>query len=244
MYKKRKNLNNFNNSNVQEEKQPLLEQNLNVEENEQSTIEEKINKDDEEASSIREKEGNNVEANTNSTIHQTVDAQQNEQSPSGRSSSSSRGRGLDAFNKSLSKSFRQATSKIQSTVKRIDEKHKLQQKTKSVLNTVGKSAKTVGSNIRHETERIGDTIKKSDVKGKAQSIAKSTSRKAKQFNDKFNVTDTVATAAVLSGAALLAKGNKKAGASAMAVAGASFLAGEALKAPVHDDGLNERMHMD
>jgi len=79
----------------------------------------------------------------------------------------------------------------------IDEKQKVQEKTKSVSSsTVDKCTKSANSNIRHETERIGDTMEQSDVKVTAQSIANSTSCMMKQSNDMFKVTDTVATAAV------------------------------------------------
>mmetsp|Transcript_12154 Transcript_12154/g.16006 ORF Transcript_12154/g.16006 Transcript_12154/m.16006 type:complete len:309 (+) Transcript_12154:106-1032(+) len=224
--------------NVQDEKQPLLQQKIAGESHQELATTEKSNKSD-------QNEKGDVDTNTNTSIvQQAVGGQEEGEEQQPQPSRSPRGRRIHAFNKSLSKSFRQATSKIQSTVKNVDEKLHIHEKSKSVFENVGKSARNAGCTIRQETKRIGDKIKQSDLKGKSQNAAKSASRKAKQFNDKYNVTETVTVAAVVSSATFLAKGDKKAGASAMAIAGASFLAGEAMKAPAHDDGLNERMHME
>ena len=157
--------------------------------------------------------------------------------------------------KAVAKSFRRASRKIKKTVKEIDQKHKIQESTVSGLKTVGASAKAFGNTIRHETERVGDCVKRSyeenDVQGKAKAAAQnvkqtavSVGRKAKHFNEKYRVTEKIASAAVIVGAFRFAKGDHRGGTSALAVAGASYLAGEAMRAPAHSTGLNEDLHME
>lgn len=139
----------------------------------------------------------------------------------------------------------------------IDEQaHKLQETTVSGLKQAGASVKSLGETLRHETETVTETVKRvyveKDVPAKANAAAVSVKetacqfgRDVKRFNDKYHVTDKIATAAVFVGALALAKGNHRNGASALAMAGASFMAGEAMRSPAHaSTELNENLHLD
>jgi hypothetical protein len=134
--------------------------------------------------------------------------------------------------------------------------HKIQETTVSGLKQAGASVKSLGETLFHETETVSETVKRAyvehDVPAKAKAAAETVKetacqlgRGAKRFNDKYQVTDKIASAAIFVGALALAKGNHRGGASAMAVAGASFMAGEAMRSPAHaSTELNENLHLD
>ena len=137
-----------------------------------------------------------------------------------------------------------------------EQAHKIQETTVSGLKQAEASVKSLGEALLQETETVSKTVKRAyieqEVPAKAKAAAETVKetvchlgREAKRFNDKYHVTDKIASAAILVGALALAKGKHRGGASAMAVAGVSFMAGEAMRSPAHaSTELNENLHLD
>ena len=155
----------------------------------------------------------------------------------------------------IGKSFRRASRKIGNKVKDIDRRHKIRETTVSSVRSVGSSARALGKSVRLETTRVGDSMKRSyvenDVEGKAKAAAEKVKettvkvgRKVKRFNEKYRVTEKIAAAGVMVGALRLARGDRRGGTSALAVAGASYMAGEAMRTPAQSTELNEDLHLE
>lgn len=120
--------------------------------------------------------------------------------------------------------------------------------TVKAADTVSSGARKIGKSIHKETVKATDSVKRScvqhDVPGKAaaaaqsvQQTAKSVGHKAKEFNDRYHVVETVASTAAAIGALSLAHGNVRGGAISLGVAGAAIASSEALRS-------NENLHMD
>lgn len=152
----------------------------------------------------------------------------------------------------LCRSLRRASRKVGVALQVMDQK--VQQTTKRNLKTIRHSTRSLGNNLRQESERVGKQVQGACVQTeraakataiKLQEATRTAGEQAARLNEKYHITDAVAATATVASAALLAKGNVQAGAGTLTLAGASLVAGEALKAPYqHDSGLNERMHME
>ena len=155
----------------------------------------------------------------------------------------------------ISKSFQVARRKIRNTVNDIDdERHKIQESTISSLKNIGTSTKALGESLLEETGTV-DTAKRActehSVEEKAQMAAENVKRMATNLkraaidlNDTYRITDKLASVAVVVGTIEFARGDRNGGIGAMAAAGASLCAGEAMRAPTQSTELNETLHMD
>ncbi|KAL7531750.1 hypothetical protein ACHAWF_003895 [Thalassiosira exigua] len=150
---------------------------------------------------------------------------------------------------------------VESTVQDLDRRHQIRHRAQNCLENANRSARELWSNVREESQRFGGNFREScgqaDVQARAATaqakIAVSSARdNVCRANEEHGIAEKVATAAVLGGAVLLALGNPRAGVGAMAVAGASLAAGEAMKQSsarsgstyTRDYGLNEGVHLD
>mmetsp|Transcript_5041 Transcript_5041/g.7095 ORF Transcript_5041/g.7095 Transcript_5041/m.7095 type:complete len:326 (-) Transcript_5041:191-1168(-) len=101
-------------------------------------------------------------------------------------------------------------------------------------------ARSVGRTVGREAERVCDDVKmacaRHDLPGKAKIAghrakltARTVGREAKSINEKFHITDALATAGIVVAAAAVAMGNPRAATAAVAMAGSAFVAGEGMK---------------
>mmetsp|Transcript_15622 Transcript_15622/g.18821 ORF Transcript_15622/g.18821 Transcript_15622/m.18821 type:complete len:319 (+) Transcript_15622:115-1071(+) len=101
-------------------------------------------------------------------------------------------------------------------------------------------AKSVGRSVGREAERVCDDVKMAcihhDLPGKAKMAghkvkltARTVGREAKTMNEKFHITDALATVGVAVAAAAVAMGNPRAATAAVAMAGSAYVAGEGMK---------------
>lgn len=134
---------------------------------------------------------------------------------------------------------------------------------RGVAATLVTETKQVGENIRNEADKIHHAVKHAvmnhDIKGKAKSIEdtamaaalkmdvalKTAGDKVKSFNDKHNVLDTLAVAALIGAGIFLTKGNAPTGTMLLATGGAAYAAGEAMRMPSFptesfDPNINQR----
>eukprot|EP00584_Thalassiosira_punctigera_P009151 CAMPEP_0172532328 /NCGR_PEP_ID=MMETSP1067-20121228/5426_1 /TAXON_ID=265564 ORGANISM="Thalassiosira punctigera, Strain Tpunct2005C2" /NCGR_SAMPLE_ID=MMETSP1067 /ASSEMBLY_ACC=CAM_ASM_000444 /LENGTH=476 /DNA_ID=CAMNT_0013316835 /DNA_START=63 /DNA_END=1493 /DNA_ORIENTATION=+ len=157
---------------------------------------------------------------------------------------------------------------VESTVRGFEEQHELRRRTQNLARNIGLSAQDLWSNVRNESQRFQANLREAcdeaDVRArtvhektacaatKVKDAASSAKDSACRANEEYGITDKVATAAVVGGAALLALGSPRAGVGAIAVAGATLAAGEAMKQSsarssstrTRDYGLGEGLHVD
>ena len=133
---------------------------------------------------------------------------------------------------------------IDATFHDIDNQHQIRQRTRNSVNHINRSMQNLFENIANETQNAS-----AQVCHAASSAKESISR----ANTEYKLSEKVATAAVIGGATLLALGNPRAGATALAVAGASLAVGEvmlpwnseeATSRRREDYGLREGVHLD
>lgn len=131
---------------------------------------------------------------------------------------------------------------IDATFHDIDNQHQIRQRTRNSVNHINRSMKNLFENIANETQNAS-----AHVCHAASSAKESISR----ANTEYKLSEKVATAAVIGGATLLALGNPRAGATALAVAGASLAVGEVMNSEEarasrrrEDYGLREGVHLD
>ena len=108
---------------------------------------------------------------------------------------------------------------IDATFHDIDNQHQIRQRTRNSVNHINRSMQNLFENIANETQNAS-----AHVCHAASSAKESISR----ANSEYKLSEKVATAAVIGGATLLALGNPRAGATALAVAGASLAVGEVI----------------
>jgi len=167
--------------------------------------------------------------------------------------------------------FGAASCIIGDKIKDIDNKHDVRRRTanglksvghsvlhvsKTIGDEVGESARTLGRKIETGTSKFKDDIQRAYIERDIEQTAKNATekikiatqkagQKARRFNEDYHVAETVTAAAVVGAGLFFAKGNVRAGATALATGGALYMAGEAMKEPYrHDNGLNERIHLD
>lgn len=166
---------------------------------------------------------------------------------------------------------------VESTVQDLDNQHQLRRRTQTAVHSINRSAREIWSNVQTESERLGSNVRdesqrfrsnlketcdQADVRARdATTQVKYAASNAKdsmiRANQEYGITEKVATAAVIGGATLLVLGNPRAGVGAMALAGASLAAGEAMKnssprtggssryaKEARDFGLREGVHLD
>lgn len=150
---------------------------------------------------------------------------------------------------------------VESTVQDLDSRHQLRRRTQNCVRNISRSAQDIWSNVNDESEQfrsnLRETFDQADVHARnASSSVRFAALSAKdsfcRANEEYRITEKLATVAVVGGATLLALGNPRAGVGAMAVAGATLAAGEAMKnssaqssSPyTRDHGLNEGVHID
>jgi len=150
---------------------------------------------------------------------------------------------------------------VESSVRDLDNQHQLRRRSQNCAQTIGRSARELWSNVKDESQRfqsnLRETCDQADVqarntKTQARYAASSAKDSFCRANEEYGILEKVATVAVIGGATLLALGNPRAGVSAMAVAGASLAAGEAMKHSstqsgstyTGDHGLDEGVHLD
>lgn len=133
---------------------------------------------------------------------------------------------------------------IDATFHDIDNQHQIRQRARNSVNHINRSMQNLFENIANETQNAS-----AQVRHAASSAKESISR----ANTEYKLSEKVATAAVIGGAALLALGNPRAGATALAVAGASLAVGEVISSNREearasrrreDYGLREGVHLD
>jgi hypothetical protein len=116
-------------------------------------------------------------------------------------------------------------------------------KTKVIETKAMETAAAVEAKATHLRESVKTTAVSATEKVKTTAVQ--AGEKVKTLNKDGKVTGLLAAAAVIGGAILVARGKPGAGAAMMATGGAAFAAGEAAKeARLHDEGLNEDLHMD
>jgi len=119
--------------------------------------------------------------------------------------------------------------------------------------TIGKEVTKLSDNVAVMGQNVGRDIKDSyvehdiggkskDVATKARVAARTTGLKVKDFNERYQVLDTLVKAGVIVGAVAIAGGNARAGATAMAVAGTAFVASEGMRP--QNEVYNQRVHLD
>jgi len=150
---------------------------------------------------------------------------------------------------------------VESTVRDFERQHEIRRRTQNIAGTVSRSAKELWSNVRDESQRfrtnLRGTCDQADVQARTASTqvkyaASSAKDSICRANGEYRIAEKVATAAVVGGALLIALGSPRAGVGAMAVAGASVAAGEAMKHSstqststyTRDHGLGEGVHLD
>ncbi len=132
---------------------------------------------------------------------------------------------------------------IDATFHDIDNQHQIRQRTRNSVNHINRSMQSLFENIANETQTAS-----AHVCHAASSAKESISR----ANTEYKLSEKVATAAVIGGATLLALGNPRAGATALAVAGASLAVGEVISSNSEEAtslrreeyGLREGVHLD
>jgi len=150
---------------------------------------------------------------------------------------------------------------VESSVRDFDNQHEIRRRTQNLSRNVSRSAQEFWSSVKDESQRfrtnLRDTCDQADTHARSAStqfkyVASSVKDKVCRANEEHKITEKVATAAVVGGALLVALGNPRAGVGAMAVAGATVAAGEAMKhSSAHststytrDHGLSEGLHLD
>lgn len=166
---------------------------------------------------------------------------------------------------------------VESTVQDLENHHQLRHRTHVAVHNINRSAREIWSNVQSESQRLGSNIRdesqrfrsnfqercdRADVRARdATTQVKYAASNAKdsiiRANEEYGITEKLATAAVVGGATLLVLGNPRAGVGAMAVAGASLAAGEAMRnsqpraggssryaSQSRDFGLREGVHLD
>jgi len=150
---------------------------------------------------------------------------------------------------------------VESSVRDFDNQHEIRRRTQNLSRNVSRSAQEFWSSVKDESQRfrtnLRDTCDQADTHARSASTqfkytASSVKDKVCRANEEHKITEKVATAAVVGGAILVALGNPRAGVGAMAVAGATVAAGEAMKhSSAHststytrDHGLSEGLHLD
>ena len=127
---------------------------------------------------------------------------------------------------------------VESTAQNIDDQHQLRRRTRDLGENIGRSARDLWSNVREESERIKSNVRETcdqaDVHARTATTqlrhsASTVGETIRRANEEHRIAQKVATVAVVGGATLLAIGNPRAGVATLAVAGASFAAGEALR---------------
>eukprot|EP01083_Nonionella_stella_P071198 191123_1 len=120
---------------------------------------------------------------------------------------------------------------------------------RDLWSNVQSESQRLGSNIRDESQRLRSDLRDEserfranlretcdqadvrtrDTRTKVRSAASNAKESFVRANEEYRITEKVATVAVVGGATLLVLGNPRAGVGAMAVAGATLAAGEAMK---------------
>ena len=119
--------------------------------------------------------------------------------------------------------------------------------------TIHKEVTNLSDNVAVMGQNIGRDIKDSyvehdiggkskDVATKARVAARTTGLKVKDFNEWYQVLDSLIKAGVIVGALAIAGGNARAGSTAMAVAGTVFVASEGMRP--QNEVYNQRLHLD
>lgn len=150
---------------------------------------------------------------------------------------------------------------VESSVQDLDNQHQLRRRTQNCAQTIGRSAQELWSNVKDESQRfrsnLRETCDQADVQARnttthARYAASSARESFCRANEEHRISEKLAAVAVIGGATLLALGNPRAGVSAMAMAGATLAAGEAMKHSstqssstyTRDYGLDEGVHLD
>ncbi|KAL9185238.1 hypothetical protein ACHAXT_003015 [Thalassiosira profunda] len=150
---------------------------------------------------------------------------------------------------------------VESNIRDFEEQHQIRHRTQACMHNLNQSAREFFADVREESQRFRSNLQaqceEADVRVRdaTQELghrASAAGEQLRQANEEHRVLEKVAAAAAVGGAALLALGNPRAGAGALAVAGASLAAGEAMRqgstraggAYARDYGLNEDLHLD
>mmetsp|Transcript_22282 Transcript_22282/g.40145 ORF Transcript_22282/g.40145 Transcript_22282/m.40145 type:complete len:458 (-) Transcript_22282:225-1598(-) len=157
---------------------------------------------------------------------------------------------------------------VESTARGFEEQHELHRRTQNFARNIELSARGLWSTIEEKSDRfrsnLQTTCEDADVRARrarertaraathVKYAASSAKDSACRANEEYGITEKVAAAAVVGGAALLVLGSPRAGAGAIAVAGATLAAGEAMKQSsarsgsthTRDYGLGEGVHLD
>ncbi|KAL7470949.1 hypothetical protein ACHAXS_011237 [Conticribra weissflogii] len=127
---------------------------------------------------------------------------------------------------------------LESTLQDLDDRHQLRQRTKRSIANIHQSSRHLWTDLAHQTQSLRSTIQTTcdDADAQARHRARCISHAASsakdsvcRANSEYKIAEKVATVAVVGGATLIALGNPRLGAGALAAAGATLAVGEVLK---------------
>lgn len=150
---------------------------------------------------------------------------------------------------------------ITSAFQQLDNQHQITRKTKAGLQNIGTSAQQFWSSISNETQCARTSFQskcdQADARAREASTriryaASSAKDSICRANEEYRIHEKVCAGLVVGGAVLVAVGNPRAGAGALAVAGATLAAGEVMGSTsgranytdTRDVGLREGLHID
>lgn len=127
--------------------------------------------------------------------------------------------------------------KIGKTSQNIVRSAQIKERSQGVRKFLEDTAQNIGETATHIGDEAKRAYKDKDVDLKVKVVAEkakrglqTTAEKARQFDEKYHATETIASAAVIAAAAFFSRGNLRTGASVITVAAAAAGIGEGLRA--------------